>query len=271
MKSATNYPGTQAVQRAMSVLKAVARGGPDARLAEITREVKLNKSTVFRMLSALEDADMIERTAAGEGYRLGRELVRMAGQALGKNELLAAARPTLQALAAETSETVTLEVLIGDEMLILDELVGSHVIGAMPSLGTRWPAHATSTGKAVWAAASDDEIEGHLLRPLSGHTPRTLTDPALVRRELRRVRLRGYATAVEELEPGFVAVGAVVRGAGGDVVAAISVGGPKSRFSPPVIAAIGARLPGRALEISERLGYRPEPSTLPPAAPASMP
>jgi DNA-binding IclR family transcriptional regulator len=255
MKSAA-YPGTQAVQRAMTVLKAVAQGGPETRLADVTRQVGLNKSTVFRLLSALESAEMIERTPGGDTYRLGRELVRMASQALGKNELVTAARPTLQALAAETRETITLEVLVGDEMLILDELVGGHVVGAMPSMGTRWPAHATSTGKVVWAHLPPAELEARLLRRLPSFTSRTVCDPAQLRRELERVRVRGYATAIEELEPGFVAVGTGIFAADGEIVAAISVGGPRSRLTPAAVMALAARLPAAGREISERLGHR---------------
>jgi DNA-binding IclR family transcriptional regulator len=141
--------------------------------------------------------------------------------------------------------------------LILDEVVGSHVIAAMPSLGTRWPAHATSTGKVLLAALSPGELEARLPARLAALTPRTITDRAGLRRELGRVRARGYATTVEELEPGFVAAGAAVHAADGAVVAAISVGGPRSRFSGRSLAAIGARLPRAAAEISERLGWRP--------------
>jgi DNA-binding IclR family transcriptional regulator len=180
----------------------------------------------------------------------------MASQALGKNELVTAARPTLQTLAQETRETITLEVLVGDEMLILDELVGGHMVGAMPSMGTRWPAHATSTGKVVWAHLPPMELESRLLRRLPQFTPRTICDPVLLRRELDRVRARGYATAVEELEPGFVAVGTGVFDAEGAIVAAISVGGPRSRFTPAAIMAIAAKLPAAGREISERLGHR---------------
>jgi IclR family acetate operon transcriptional repressor len=255
MKPTLAYPGTQAVQRAMRLLKAVAQGEPEPRLGALARGVGLHKATAFRLLSALEGAEMIERSAEG-GYRLGPELVRLASQALGQGGLPAAAGPTLQALASETRETVTIEVLVGHEVLILDEVVGGHVIAAMPSRGTRWPAHATSTGKVLLAALSPGELEARLPPGLPAHTARTITDRAALGRELARVRARGYATAIEELEPGFVAVGAPVRGPAGEVVGAISVGGPRSRFPARVLAAIGGRLPAAAREISERLGAR---------------
>src|SRR6185295_263791 len=229
----------------------------EPRLSDLAREVGLNKTTVFRLLTALENAEMIERTASGEAYRLGPELVRLASRVVDKSALRAAAGPTLHVLAGETRETVTLEVLVGSEILILDETTGGHVIGAMPSLGTRWPAHATSTGKVLLAALPEAELMARLNGPLKEFTPRTITDPAALRRELDRVRANGYAVASEELEPGYVAVGAPVRAAGGDVVAAVSVGGPKSRFLPATIATLGEDLPVFADSISERLGWHP--------------
>jgi IclR family acetate operon transcriptional repressor len=257
MKLATQpYPGTQAVQRAMKLLKACAQLGPEPRLGELARAVELNKTTALRLLSALESAGMIERTGARESYRLGPELLRLASQALGSRGLQTAGRPTLFELAAATRETVTLEVLVGAEVLILDEAVGGHVIGAMPSVGTRWPAHATSTGKVLLAWLAEEDLDSRLPPRLTAHTPRTVVSGAALRRELERVRTRGYATSVEELEPGFVAVGAPVRSADGAVVAAVSVGGPRSRFTPAVVANVARRLPAAADEISERLGWR---------------
>ncbi len=255
MKQAA-YPGTQAVQRAVRLLKACGQGGPGRRLSDLARAVDLNKTTAFRLLSALESAGLVERTADGEAYQIGAEVARLAGQALGSRALLAAGRPALLALAAATRETITLEVLVDDEVLIVDEVVGSHVIAAMPSLGTRWPAHATSTGKVLLAGLGEDERQERTRSPLAAFTPRTIVTPTALRRELARVDARGYATSVEELEPGFVAVGAPVRAGAGAIIAAVSVGGPRSRFTPAVVARIARDLPAAADSISERLGWR---------------
>jgi IclR family transcriptional regulator, acetate operon repressor len=252
----TAYPGTQAVQRAVKLLKACGQAGPGRRLVDLARAVDLNKTTAFRLLTALESAGLVERTPGGDAYQIGAEVARLASQALGSRALLAAGRPALQALAAATRETITLEVLVDDDVLIVDEVVGSHVIAAMPSLGTRWPAHATSTGKVLLAGLSDLELQRRTRARLAAFTPRTIVTPAALRREILRVRERGHATAVEELEPGFVAVGAPVRAADGTVIAAVSVGGPRSRFGPAVAARIARDLPATADGISARLGWR---------------
>src|SRR5262249_29045002 len=83
-----------------------------------------------------------------------------------------------------------LEVLMGDQVLILDELVGGHVVAAMPSLGTRWPAHATSTGKVLLAYLPEADLSAWLGRRLDAWTARTIVEPGTLVRELARVRAR---------------------------------------------------------------------------------
>src|SRR5438093_174230 len=186
----TPYRGTQAVQRAMRLLKAIASssGAREPRLVDLASDLGLNKTTAFRLLSALESAELIERTPEGDAYRLGPELLRLGSQALGQSGLRAAGSAILHTLAQKTRETITLEVLVGEKVLILDEVVGSHVLAAMPSLGTRWPAHATSTGKVLLAHLPEAERWARLGRRLDGFTPRTIVDRAALARELSRVR-----------------------------------------------------------------------------------
>src|SRR5260370_39338086 len=120
------YPGTQAVLRAVSVLKAVADHGPESRLSDLARQVGLNKTTVFRLLSALESAEMIERTPSGSAYRLRPQPVGLSSQALGKAGIPGAARPPLRAPAAATRQAPTPGVLVGHESLLIAEATGGH-------------------------------------------------------------------------------------------------------------------------------------------------
>ena len=76
-------PGTQAVRRAVSLLKAFTAEQPQRGLAELARGLGLNKTTTFRLLQALESEGLVERTRGGEAYQLGPELLAMAGRALG--------------------------------------------------------------------------------------------------------------------------------------------------------------------------------------------
>jgi DNA-binding IclR family transcriptional regulator len=238
------------------LLKALGAEPGEPTLAELVRTVGLNKTTAYRLLTALESEGLVER-GSGDGYRLGPELLALGGRALGASDLREAARGELVALARKTRETAHLEVRVGGETLILDEVMGSHRVGTMPSVGTRWPAHATSTGKVLLAALGASDLETFLASPLHALTPRTITDPQALRRELLRVRERGYATGIEELEPGFMAVAVPVYARGGQVVAAVGIGGPRVRLDPDRLATIAKTLPPHAARISERLGAAP--------------
>jgi DNA-binding IclR family transcriptional regulator len=249
------YPGTQAVRRALRLLKAFTGERDELGLAELSRRTGLNKTTAYRLLTALESEGLVEHGPNGSGYRLGPELLALGSRALGADDLRSASRPELQALARQTKETASLEVLIERDVLILDESMGSYVVGTMPSVGTRWPAHATSTGKVLLAHLPEDELDALLSGPLVACTARTITDPRVLRRELARVRERGYAVSSEELEPGFVGVSAPVRGADGRVVAALCLGGPKTRLTPERVSRVARLLPRAAGRIAARLGY----------------
>lgn len=250
------YPGTQAVVRALRLLKAFGSGPVERGLAELSREQGLNKTTAYRLLTALESEGLVERGRSREAWRLGSELIALGSRAGGALDLGSAGRAELEALARETRETASLEVLVGRDTLIVDEVQGGYMIGTAPAAGTRWPAHATSTGKVILAFTDEATLKAFLAVPLARCTTRTLVTAAALRRDLQRVRERGYAVTTEELEAGFVAVGAPVRDAAGRVVAAVSVGGPRARLGVGAVADLVLRLPQTAERISQRLGYR---------------
>jgi DNA-binding IclR family transcriptional regulator len=250
------YPGTRAVRRAVSVLKAFTAFRPELGLSELARVTGLNKTTAFRLLSALEEEGLVQRVPQGEAYRLGPEFAALGLRALAAKDLLFAAQAELLGLADSTQETASLHVLVGREVVILDEAFGRQVLAAdhTKEVGTRWPAHATSTGKALLAFGVEEQTRELLRRPLSRFTSKTICDPEAFRRELRRVRARGYATNREELEIGYAAAGVPVIGANGRAVAALTVWGPSPRLTAESMSDFAQRLSAAASRISARLG-----------------
>lgn len=253
------YPGTQSIQRALSLLKAFTDEQPEWKLTELAQAVDLNKSTTFRILTALESEELIARDPETDTYRLGLAMVTFGGRALRHNRLRDVARPVLKELAAATNETAALEILTGDEVLIVDEVLGGHVMTGAQSIGTRWPAYATSTGKAMLAALAPEEVGRRLPQTFPAWTPHTLQTRKALSADLARARERGYAVADEELELGLVAVGAPLRNYDGDVIGAISLAGPSLRLTTERRAAYGQRVKEAARRISTWLGFPPEP------------
>jgi DNA-binding IclR family transcriptional regulator len=232
--------GAQAALRAIRLLKLFAPEQPELQLAEVSERAGLNKTTTHRLLQALHSESLLDRNAANGAYRLGPALMALGVQALSSNDLRLRARPLLKRLATETGETATLEVPIDDTMLILDEVTGSHFVGAAGNVGTRWPIHATSTGKAL--IAFDEQGTDRLAESLVCLTPQTIIERDRLEEQLREIRRRGFAETVDELEDGFSGVAAVVRGGMGQVLGALSVCGPTQRLSEGRRASLGATL-----------------------------
>lgn len=232
--------GAQAALRALRLLKLFTPEQPEMTLAAASAKSGLNKATAHRLLAALQSEGFVDRSGNSGAYRLGRALMALGVQALTSNDLRLRARPYLETLARESGETATLEVPVDDSMLILDEVSGSHFLGAAVNIGTRWPLHATSTGKAVIAFADDGP--GRLGERLDAWTPNTITRREDLSRQLGEIRRRGFAETVDELEEGFSGVATVVRGSAGEVVGALSICGPTQRLSAPRRAQFGAAL-----------------------------
>lgn len=257
--------GTQAVVRAIRLLKAFSRERPEMSLAELSDALALSKTTAHRLLAALESEGLVSRDPATGSYRLGHGTVALGARALRANDLRTLVRPELERLAAETGETATFEVLVDDRVLILAEVVGRHLVTAAAEVGTYWPAHATSTGKALLAALPEAECRLLLQPPLARHTAATITDPDKLLRQLGAARRRGYATAVEELEVGAAAVAAPFRGPLGETAGAICVGGPVARIPVGRLPELGRKVRESADRLSLRLHEgSPGPASAPP-------
>lgn len=240
MVDAAAPQGAQAALRAIRLLKLFTNERPEMSLAELASASGLNKTTAHRLLKALQSEALVDRNSLTGAYCLGRALMALGVQALASSDLRRRVRPLLRSLANETGETATLEVPVEQSMLILDEVAGRHVIAATGNVGTRWPLHATSTGKAI-LAFDEDGLE-RLSPPLHALTERTIIDRDAFRPQLIEIRRKGYAVTVDELEDGFAAVATVIRGALGDVQAALSIGGPTRRLSARRRAELGATL-----------------------------
>jgi IclR family transcriptional regulator, acetate operon repressor len=240
--------GAQAALRAIRLLKLFTAERPEMSLSELSRGSGLNKTTTHRLLRALQSENLVERNAATSAYSLGPGLMALGVQALASSDLRRRVRPLLKALAKSSGETATLEVPIGDSMLILDEVAGTHVIGAVGNVGTRWPLHATSTGKAF--LAFDDNGLDRLGSPLKALTVRTLVDKEAFQPQLIEIRRRGYAMSVDELEEGYAAVATIIRGALGDVQGTLCIGGPTQRLNAARRAELGASLCEAALRLT---------------------
>lgn len=252
--------GTQSVTRALALLRSFSDAHRAWTLADLSRSVGLSKPTALRLLGALERAGMVQRDRPGGAYRLGPTAIELGVLAQRSIDLPASARDVLEQLASVTGETASLEMLAGTEILVLDEVRGHLRGSASEFVGARWPAHAAATGKVLLAAARAENSAAWLqflaasAPRLTRFTPRTITSRARLERELGTVLHRGYATAVEELEPGYVAIGAPIVNHTGRTLAAVCLGGPSTRLAAERLPRLVRAVVRSAAVISDRLG-----------------
>lgn len=243
MNLTTAPDGTQSIIRALRVLKMFDDANPTWDLQDLTEASQLNKTTLFRILGALEHEGLLERTEDGS-YQLGSETIALGGRAKRVNNLRAVSHPILKELTARTGESTTLEVLRETDghwsMLVIDEVLGKHLIGIHQYIGSRLPVATTSTGKAVLAHL-DDDYRQHISLALD---------------EIATIQAQGYALAYGELEVGLVAIGAPIFGADKDVRAAISLTGTSMRIERDDVPELAALVCEHAQRISYQLGYR---------------
>jgi DNA-binding IclR family transcriptional regulator len=245
--------GTQAVIRALGLLKTFTRARPELSLAELSDAAGLARTTTHRLLTALESEGLVARNPVTRSFRLGPAVLALGTLALISNDLRTVVEPELRLLAESSGETATLEVPLEGQMVILAEVSGSHLVTVAAEIGTRWPIHATSTGKAFLAALAPDARRELLALPLARFTPATVVDLEELERELEQVRIQGFATASGEVEAGASAAAAVLLNAIGDPVGAISFSGPTSRLTPHRLSMLGRDLASVAARLAPRI------------------
>jgi IclR family KDG regulon transcriptional repressor len=218
-----------AVDKAFELLAAVPGGGQTVGVSELARTMHLSKSTVFRLLTAMERNGFVERD---EGrYRLGRRLHDIGAQVYeprpGRlHELLT---PIMTSLYEASRETVHLGVLLDGEVALLGRLHGRRTTPHSLHLGSRFPAHCSAMGKAMLA---HDPVAADALiaRGLTARTPRSITAPQRFRAELQHVRETGIATSDQEARPNLSCVAIPLRDQARRPVAALSISGPSRGF-----------------------------------------
>jgi IclR family acetate operon transcriptional repressor len=246
----------QSIDRAVRLLKAFTVDEPEIGVGELSRRVDLPKSTVYRLLSSLEENGLIRQNPETGRYGLGVELISLSNRVLAYADLQRAARPHLRALADTLQETVNLSILDGDQVFNLEQFVaGDRLVMRVGWVGRRMPAHAVSSGRAILAFLPENEINQILDQELQAYTPHTLTDPDKIREELSRIRIHHYSAIFEELEIGLHAVSAPIHNHRDRVIASVSVSGPAYRLPADRIHEIAPMVIATADSVAHELGF----------------
>lgn len=227
--SSSTDTGPTVLGRAFLVLDVLPPDGTGLTLTDLAAASGVPKGSLHRMLGQLLALDVLRRD--GDLYRLGRHLFTLTRRADPDHPLREAALPHMLELQARTGKLVHLAVLDDADVLYV-ERVGDRRMTALPTrAGQRMPAYCTGLGKALLSFCAPPETVHRVLSSgLPRRTPRTLSMPGLLARDLRRVRTAGFAQDLEESIPGMSCVAMPISGPTG-AVAAVSISGSMSRDS----------------------------------------
>lgn len=251
-------PGSsKSLQKALRILLHLGQYGPEMGVTQLASTMSLNKTTVYRLLTAMEKFQLVEQNPDNERYRLGLRLHELGTRALESRTLQHEAHSFLLEISRRSHETVSLAVPSPGAIVCLDRVNSPHtIITTRTEVGARFPAHCTAVGKAVLAHLPESDIDAILRNTgMQRFTPATLTRVNELKENLRQVRERGYAIDDQELERGLSGVAAPVRTAKNRVIAGLGIAGPTLRFRGTELRDKIALVKEMAARLSVSLGY----------------
>jgi IclR family KDG regulon transcriptional repressor len=256
-KPARQRTALSSVANATRLLKAFSDDQCELGVSDLAKELRLAKSTVFRLASTLASERMLEQDPESGKYRLGLVLFELGSLVRRKMDVSSEARPILRALMEKTGETVHLAVLDDHSAIYTNRVESRQAIRTAYGLGTRAPLHCTALGKALLAFQTPAFIDEVIAEGLPRRTQNTITSPHALRQELSAVRARGYALEDEETELALRSIASAVYDDTARVVASIGISGPAHRLTRKVLQAYANDLMSATDAVSQRLGYRP--------------
>lgn len=248
------------------VLSELSRFGP-LNLAELAQRTKVAKSTVFRILNTLHHLGYVWRDPDSRNYSVSPRLAELSRDVDWGTTLQRLALPYMVRLRDEFGETVNLGRLDFDRVIYLEVIESEHALRLCERKGGWDHVHASALGKALLAfsppGALDSFVEAGRLPAM---TPRTITDAEVFRDELQRVKRRGFALDREEARLMANCIAAPILDVDGFAIAAVSMSGPASRFTPAKSKEVPESLILAARQISRAFAASQKPASMMSAA-----
>ncbi|MFC6021262.1 IclR family transcriptional regulator [Plantactinospora solaniradicis] len=220
----------QSLERGLAVIRAFDAEHPELTLSDVARAADLTRAAARRFLLTLVELGYVR--SDGRLFALRPRILELGYAYLSSLNLPEVALPHLESLVAQVHESCSVSVLDGDEVVYIARVPTHRIMTIAISVGTRFPAYATSMGRVLLAAQPEQWLDGYLARTeLRPMTRRTITDPERLRSTLHRVRSQGFALVDQELEEGLRSIAVPIRRPDGSVAAAMNLSAHVSRGS----------------------------------------
>ncbi|QHW35523.1 IclR family transcriptional regulator (plasmid) [Paenibacillus rhizovicinus] len=254
-KSSNRY-AVPALEKSLSILESLAQSREPLSMPEIAARIKVPKTSIFMILSTLEEHGYIEKTTEGK-FRLTLKLYDLGQTVLDKLDIRDIARPVMQELADQLEYTVHLASLIDGKAVYIEKVQGPSFVQFSTHIGQAWHLHNSGVGKAIAAFLPPQELDHILMKHgLPATTPNTMVNANEFKDFLESVRSLGYAIEDEEGEQGIRCIAAPVFDHNGRVVGSVSITSVRVNLPSQKFSEVGKLVQNKALLISSKLGYK---------------
>lgn len=246
----------KSVSRALDIIALISLQKGGLGVTDISKQMDINKSSVYRILSTLVKYGYVEQDEETSRYKLGYKFLEISSHLLESIDLRQEAKAYLQQLENETNEVIHLVVYDQGEVVYIEKLDGNEALRMHSRVGKRAPMHCTAVGKAILAHLPSNVVSDIIARKgLPMHTDQTITNKDELLQELTKVKENGYALDLEENEYGITCIAAPIFDHLGKAIAAVSISGPSIRMKKERLQQLADRMLETGAKISARLGY----------------
>lgn len=197
-----DFQPVKSAARVLEVLEVLAASGPHS-MRELAGQLGVPKSSMHALLRTMQHYGWLEVDTSGKHYGLGVHALLVGSAYVDSDDVVARTAPILDTLAESTGETVHLGRLEGDHVVYMAKRESIHPLRMFSAVGRRLSAYSTALGKCLLASLSDAELAARVPAQLDAPTPRTITEPELLVKDIKRARVRGYAIDDEETTVGL--------------------------------------------------------------------
>ena len=251
----TNKNLLSSLDHALVILEIIGDGRAPLGLSEIVRKTGYAKTTVHRVLLTLVRRGFVRKEYQTGRYQLTLKLFEIGSTAVSQLGIKDVAKPHLEAVRNLSGETAHLAIMDDHGVFYIDKIESTQSIRMYSYIGSRAPIHCTAVGKVLLAYQSDERIENFLAPGLKAYTHNTIVSKDKLLEELRKIRKQGYALDNEELEIGLFCIASPLRNHLKEVIAAVSISGPKVRLGKGRTRELIQVMVKTGNEISAALGY----------------
>lgn len=253
----TNRYNVPMLEKGMELFELLAKHNNGLTIQEMCSCLEYPKTSIYRIANTLYEMGYLTKDDECNRFLLSRKIFRLGLAALGEANMLERAIEPMKRLRDDVKESVMLGTLMGNEAVLLEQVIGSHDFTFMLRPGTHLCLHASAPGKVLLAYQKED-IKEELLESLDfvKFNDNTITNPKKFRAELERVLECGYGVDVEEEISGVHCIAAPVFNQYGEVVASVWTSGPKGRLTLAAFPELSDKVCSCAEVISGKLGYK---------------